>query len=232
MADKFKGTAGFAPVSQSDKVGFMGNSPGSGITPHGQSFESYETQHFKEWQVAQARAVRSRGESEDLDKEKKYIDNMIRSVLRGYLCYREVDEYSDCLIRKKIVHPDDLHRAEVDMRRAEVFCKDEVGKYQACMGKKVNHETVVEAATGHTSCEDLKVGLQICLEKHMDPDLQERHCLRKYSELLRCGLNHMYDDYWKRISGFGTTEEAHLYEIAKDTTKQQAVAKLKERYGS
>jgi hypothetical protein len=158
---------------------------------------------------------------------------MIKTVMRGFICHREVDEYSDCLVRRKLVDEADLSRAgaHLNMKLAEQFCKDEIATYRTCMESKMHYETIVEAAIGHTCCEDLKIDMMICLENHEDRQDQEKHCMRSYYGLMRCGLNNMFDDYWRKVSGFGTAEEMHLFEVEQDHFKKQSIRKMKEKYG-
>jgi hypothetical protein len=197
------------------------------------TYEKYNTKDFNKWQLGQAKQLRARGEAQDLDREKGYIEMMIKTIMRGYICHRQVDDYSDCLVRRKLVDQADLARAgaHLNMRLAEQFCKDEVAVYRQCMETKLHYETVVEAAIGHSCCEDLKVDMTICLEQHEDRQDQERHCLRGYYGLMRCGLNNMFDEYWRKVSGFGTAEEMHLFEVEQDHFKKASVRKMKERYG-
>jgi hypothetical protein len=212
----------------------FGNTMGGGITlsPFGFTFEKYQAKDFTRWQFAQAKLLRAKGESEDLVKEKSYIEHMMKNVLRAYVCHREVDDYADCLVKKKIVEESELHRASVNMQMAETYCKREVTRYQGCMGKKQHYDTIVEAATGHANCDDLRVDLQVCLERHDETDAQEKSCMRQYYGLMRCGLNCMFDDYWRKVSSFGTLEEMHLFEVEQDYTKQAAVRQMKTRYGT
>uniref|UniRef100_A0A7S1M0R8 Uncharacterized protein n=1 Tax=Neobodo designis TaxID=312471 RepID=A0A7S1M0R8_NEODS len=211
-----------------DKTSMMSNSSIS------RTYEAYNSKDFQKWQFKQAKILRERGKAEDMDREKSYIESMIRTVMRGYICHREVDEYSDCLVRRKLVDSSDLARAgpALNTRLAEQFCKSEVATYRQCMESKLNYETIVEAAIGHTCCDDLKVDMVICLEKHSeDRKAQETHCMRDYYSLMRCGLNNMFDEYWRKVSGFGTADEMHLYEVEQDHFKKQAVSKMKSRYG-
>ena len=233
LPDKPAEGTGTVLSTGTDKPTTFGNTIGAGLSLHGNTYEKYQAKDFNKWQLAQAKNLRSKGASDDLDHERKYIEGMMKSVLRGYVCHREVDDYAECLLRRKIIKEDELDKLNINMRQAEVFCEAEVKAYTGCMTRKLNRDTIVEAATGHASCEDLKANLQICLEKQPDDrDVQEEKCLRDYYTLLRCGLNHMWDDYWKKVSGFGTAEEMHVFEVEQDHFKQQAVSKMRERYGT
>jgi hypothetical protein len=213
-----------------DKPTTFGNTVGAGLSPFGSTYEKYQAKDFNKWQLVQAKNLRARGESADLENEKQYIEQMIKAVLRGYVCHREVDTYTECLVRNKIVDESEMNTASVNMRQANAFCSNEVEQYTGCMGKKQNYDTIVEAATGHGACEDLKVDLQICLERTVEREDQEKNCMRPYYTLLRCGLNSMFDDYWKKVSSFGTLDEMHLFEVEQDHHKQAAVRTMKKKY--
>ena len=228
MDEKPDKDAGLALNMGNDRTSMMSNSSIS------RTYESYLSKDFNKWQLKQSKNQRERGKAEDIEREKGYIEMMIKTVMRGYICHREVDEYSDCLIRRKLVDAHDLARAgtSLNTRLAEQFCKTEVATYRQCMESKLNYETIVESAIGHTCCEDLKVDMVICLENNSDDrKMQETNCMRNYYALMRCGLNNMFDEYWRKVSGFGTAEEMHLFEVEQDHFKKQAVSKMKSKYG-
>lgn len=209
------------PGSMGNMMQFMGNNTG-------------ETRKFDSWRTKQQSDVLERGKSpiHDFAEEEKYIQRMIKSVLRSHICYREVDEYAACLLKHKLVSESELAAkgiVDVNLNLAGQKCARQVSKYNACLDTKVNHETVVQAATSHSRCEAKQRDFLICLRKwNKSPELQERNCYYTiYFPLLRCGLNALFDEYWKGVTGYSPANEMHQYELENDAKIRRGVGELR-----
>ena len=192
---------------------------------------------FKEWKEEQAKALTNRGASPSDNEEENYIQTMLRHVMRAYTCHVEVDAYTRCLIEKKVVSAEHtLAESTVNMHMAEAKCPREVDKYERCLQDEERVEAVFATAIEQPRCYHQRMETLTCLERHKSSaDEQDAFCRSGYRGLLRCGLNHMYDEYWKKISGFGQEEEVHLFEEAKVGKREKSLFELKEdleqRYG-
>lgn len=45
--------------------------------------------------------------------------------------------------------------------------------------------------------------------------------MEPYRRLVRCGLNHLWNDYWRSLTNFGESEEFHLFEMSRSHKKKQ-----------
>lgn len=209
------------PGGMGNMMTFMGNNTG-------------ESTRFDQWRTKQQSDVLERGKSpiHDFSEEEKYLQRMIKSVLRSHVCYREVDEYASCLLKHKLVSDHDLAAkgiVDVNQRLAQEKCARQVAKYNACLDVKSNHQLVVQAATTHSRCEPKRKDFLICLRKwNKSPELQERNCYYGvYFPLLRCGLNALFDEYWKGVTGYSPAQEMHQYEMENDAKVRRNVGELR-----
>jgi hypothetical protein len=184
---------------------------------------------FTEYQKQQTSNVTDRGAHESKEFEEKYIGKMIKTVLRSHVCYQEVDRYTQCLVDQNLVHKDELWHAEVNQIKAQQRCGPAVEGYNKCMNRKENHEAVVATAVAAPQCKFVSKELVMCLERQPGADRDDlENCHRGYLTLLRCGLNHMWDDYWRAISKFDIEEEAIMYEASLKQKKGTGVENMME----
>ena len=195
-----------------------------------------DTVAFQEWRSKQNADILDRGRSpvKDFEDEERYIQRMIKSVLRSHICYREVDEYADCLTKHNITTDEDLAQkglVDVNLRLAQEKCPRAVAKYTSCIEARANHETVVSAATTHERCESKRKDFLICLRRYNAAGaIQERNCyFQEYFPLLRCGLNALFDEYWKGVTGYTPATEMHFFEVENDAKIKRKVTELRSR---
>lgn len=211
------------------------------INPHGKLAMNNGTSHedsmrFQEWRSKQNSDILDRGRSptRDFEDEENYIRRMIKTVLRSHICYREVDAYSECLTRHRLVSDSEIAAkglVDVNMRLAQEKCPREISKYQACIDARANHETVIAAATTHPRCDTKRKDFLICLRKwNKTALLQERNCYHsEYFPLLRCGLNSLFDEYWKGVTGYSPAQELHQYEMETDGKVKRLVGEIRQK---
>ena len=199
----------------------------------------HETAHYQEWRSKQTSEILDRGRSasHDFEDEERYIQRMIKTVMRSHICYREVDAYTACLSANNLVSDRDFAQkglVDVNQGLAQAKCPREIARYQSCMEAKSNHDTVIQAAATHPRCESRRKDFLICLRKNNKSSvLQQRNCYHtEYFPMLRCGLNALHDEYWKSVSGFSPAHEMHAYEIETDAKTRKQVAELRARLES
>jgi hypothetical protein len=195
-----------------------------------------DTMRYDQWRSKQHADVLDRGRSvvNDFGDEEQYIQRMIKTVLRSHICYREVDEYAACLLKHKLISDRDLASkglVDVNLRLAQDKCARAVSKYTACLEARANHDTVVSSATTHARCEPKRKDFLICLRKwNASPTLQERNCYySEYFPLLRCGLNALFDEYWKSVTNYSPANELHQFELETDSAVKRGVSELRAR---
>lgn len=183
---------------------------------------------WDEWEKEQTEALATRGASLKPEEDEAYLQHMMKCCLRGYICHREVDEYTQCLLEKKLLDKNKpLSEIAVNMTAAKQGCPEAMEKYLTCMGSSEHQDLIAVTASEQKKCVGKRDSLFLCLEKYFEPEDQEKYCKKQYSTLLRCGLNTMWDEYWKQISGFGLEEEVHLFEDAQRHKRERSLEEMK-----
>lgn len=217
-------------------AGQMEMNPGGKLSGMSNGVSHEASMRFTEWRSKMQSDVLDRGRSptHDYEDEENYIRRMIKTVLRSHVCYREVDAYAECLVKYKLVADTEIAAkglVDVNMRLAQEKCPRQISKYVACIDARVNHETVVSAAATHARCDSRRKDFLICLRKwNKSPVLQERNCYHsEYFPLLRCGLNALFDEYWKGVTGYSPAQELHQYEMETDSKVRRGVGEIRQK---
>ena len=187
---------------------------------------------FDAWRDTEHDAVSQRGAvPNDFQAEQRYVQGMSSNVLRAYICHKEVDVYTQCLLDKKIVREEDLNKADVNLKMAKEKCAKPVAAYLSCVENTRNYETVVQCATEHPRCGTPRRETFQCMERYADDKEQQGlQCRHVHLSLVRCGMNHLWDEYWRAITGFGVEEELHLYDMQKQKAKHAAAVTMGQSY--
>ncbi|KAG5510129.1 hypothetical protein JKF63_07025 [Porcisia hertigi] len=197
---------------------------------------------FEEWKAKQNEDIAQRGVDRDPAVEEEHNRYMLRQNLNAYVCYKELDKYTTCLEDKKLIRRrgDDDSSAmgagtgtssiassfEINTKNNvnEKLCRATHNAYVSCMSSKTNQELVLQSATLEPHCSERRTSLFHCLHENQASEAQTNtpQCTDTYRGLLRCGLNHLWNRYWREITKFSDTDEFHLYELSRDDNKKQA----------
>jgi hypothetical protein len=95
---------------------------------------------------------------------------------------------------------------------------------------------VVKAAVGVNKCVPLRTDLALCVERsplgaEQGAELFEA-CQGHWRKMVRCGLNHLFEDYFREITGFGVLNEVHLFDVDNDRKKDEFLQEMSKRYGT
>lgn len=207
----------------------MSHSAWKGNTLHGGLPSHRVDQQFQEWRAQQEIGIGNRGE--DIGNpaaEEEYVRFMIRQNLHAYVCYRELDKFTACLEEKKLVRSADgggggqveLNTANRDYERV---CKATHKAYMGCMKSQRHQEAVLENACLEPHCSSQRYAHFQCLGVNHKSELKtnEAKCEDSYRRLLRCGLNHMWNEYWRAMTKFGDAEEFSLFELTRSDRRRQ-----------
>jgi len=195
------------------------------IHPRGHLFQSGNPGH-KKLQEDQVRETMTQGNHEKIDDENAYISHMLKLNLRGYICHNELDMYAQCLKKKNLIPSlEAATGAEVNLQIARVKCESEVKKYERCLTDEENQHAIVLEAMQHSRCTEPRMACVLCFEKN--PNNVEV-CMRPYNAALRCGLNFLWNDYWKALTGFGEADE---YSSMQGNKEQRRVDMMNEFVG-
>ncbi|AYU76847.1 hypothetical protein conserved [Leishmania donovani] len=195
---------------------------------------------FEEWKAKQNEDIAQRGADRDPAVEEEHNRYMLRQNLNAYVCYKELDRYTTCLEDKKLIRRrDDEDGArgggtgvsmassfEINTRNKvnEKLCRATHNAYVSCMSSQKNQEVVLQSASLEPHCTEGRAKLFHCLRENQVSEAQTNtpQCTDTYRSLLRCGLNHLWNHYWREITKFSDTDEFHLYELSRDDNKKQA----------
>ena len=156
---------------------------------------------------------------------------MLKQLLRSHVCHVQVDEYAECLVRKKVISEDDVGRIDVNAKLAASKCKAQVDRYHTCMESQPHHQLIYEQAATNAKCTHAQQVLLGCLERAPPQQAtQTRLCYDHYLAALRCGMNHMWNDYWRALSGFGVEEELHLFDLSRRQDKATLLTEMETKY--
>lgn len=181
---------------------------------------------FHKWKAEQNEEIASRGADKDPAVEEEHNNHMLRQNLNAYICYKELDKYTECLREKNLISSNENGGGyEVNMKgnAHEKLCRPTHTAYVACMSSRRNQEALLGNAAIHPNCSRHREDLFHCMEANSEVETRthEPQCDSKYRRMLRCGLNHLWNDYWHAITKVGDAEEYHLYELSRDDNKRQ-----------
>lgn len=189
---------------------------------------------FDKWRKEQQKIIADRGADGDPAKEEEYNQFMLRQNLNAYVCHNELDEYTGCLKANHLLNYEENEqsgsRVEINVKNKanEKLCRKSHTAYVTCMSSKRNQEAVLQNAVAQPNCTEYREEMLRCMAKNSDHEVQtnEPQCLSLYRALLRCGLNHDWNHYWRSITKFGDADEYHLYELSRDEKKKQEFMRL------
>lgn len=196
----------------------------------------YSLDLFEEWRAKQNEEVSNRGADRDGAVEEEHNKSMLRQNLNAYVCFKELDKYTTCLEEKHLIrrrNGDDgssssspaANSFELNTRSGvnEKLCRATHKAYVSCMSSKANHEAVLQSASVEPHCTERRYSLFQCMRENeaIETQTNEAQCTAAYRSLLRCGLNHLWNRYWREINRIGDADEFHLFELSRDDTKRQ-----------
>ncbi|KAG5484763.1 hypothetical protein LSCM1_06586 [Leishmania martiniquensis] len=215
------------------------NAWGRMYTPAKQS--QFTLDMFEEWKAKQVNEISERGADRDPAVEEEHNRRMLRQNLNAYVCYRELDQYGACLEDKKLIcRREDGNGArgrgtvtssigssfEINTQNKvnEKLCRATHNAYVSCMSSRENQEQVLHSASLEPHCSERRATLFQCLRENQALEAQTNtpQCTESYRSLLRCGLNHLWNHYWREMTKFSDMDEFHLYELSRDDNKRQA----------
>lgn len=179
---------------------------------------------FDRWRDEQNAAIAERGSDSDPAVEEEHNSFMIRQNMNAYVCHKQLDEYTICLEKHHLIdHSEKRHEINTKNGMNEKKCRATHNAYVGCMSSRQNQETLLQSAVLHTSCSSFRASLMRCYDanREVETKTSEPQCVPFYRHLLRCGLNHLWNDYWRALTKFGEAEEYHLYELSRDDNKKQ-----------
>ncbi|KPI87168.1 hypothetical protein ABL78_3730 [Leptomonas seymouri] len=204
-------------------------------TPAKQS--QFSLDMFEEWKSQQNDEISNRGADRDPEVEDEHNRCMLRRNLNAYVCYKELDRYTACLEDKKLIRRSDddgvggsvgsshYSAFEVNTQNKinESLCRSTHNAYASCMSSQTNQETVLQSASLEPHCTEHRETLFHCMRAHQETEALTNapQCTSAYRTLLRCGLNHLWNHYWREITKFSDADEYHLYELSRDDNKRQ-----------
>eukprot|EP00759_Apiculatamorpha_spiralis_P000452 PhF_6_TR10118/c0_g1_i1/m.15733 len=192
---------------------FLGFNKNQGRTPG-------EEKAYTKWRQQLREDITNQGKSDDAKEEELHLRFMLNNNLRGYVCHQEVSKYAECLVKKKVIPSMDQINIEVNQKLAQVKCEPEVKAYEKCMKDDENHRLISFEAIQHDRCQNFRKTFMECLEKNVT---NQDVCKQDYRASLRCGLNFMWNEYWKNITGYGDSEEYHTFAGSREQRRLEAI---------
>ncbi|KPA77025.1 hypothetical protein ABB37_07374 [Leptomonas pyrrhocoris] len=209
-------------------------------TPAKQS--QFSLDMFEEWKVRQNEEIANRGADGDAGVEEAHNRHLLRQNLNAYICYKELDQYTTCLEDKKLIRRSDdgdsgagasssssaVFEVNTQNRVNEKLCRSTHNAYVSCMSAQKNQEAVLQSASLEPHCTEQREKLFHCMRTHQQTEAQTNtpQCTTAYRTLLRCGLNHLWNRYWRELTKFSDTDEFHLYELSRDDNKKQEYLRM------
>ncbi|EPY25858.1 hypothetical protein AGDE_11662 [Angomonas deanei] len=180
---------------------------------------------FEQWKREQQEEISNRGADKNRDSEELYNQHMLRQNLNAYICHKELDKYTTCLQEKNLIVVDGSSNYEINTKNKlnEKLCKSTHFPYVRCMSSKENQELLLQHAALHPLCQTKKLNVLSCMEKNADIETKTNvpQCEESYRSLLRCGLNHLWNEYWRALTKFTDKEDFQLYELSRDENKSK-----------
>ncbi|EPY25267.1 hypothetical protein STCU_00437 [Strigomonas culicis] len=113
-------------------------------------------------------------------------------------------------------------------RMNERMCGRPHRAYVGCMAGREQQEVVLHHAANEARCHALRDEVLQCMEAKQEASrpTQEPQCGAPYRRLLRCGLNFLFDDYWRGLHQVGEAESFQLFELERDDNKKQEYLRM------
>jgi hypothetical protein len=179
--------------------------------------------NYQQWKTRQTAAITERGAGRD---EESYISLMVQRNMNAYICHREVDAYAGCLQKHNLIASEDMLIPFKDKNSThQLKCRWPLMSYQKCMASERNRSVLYESAVMHSHCGETRSKHFHCIAKHRDQELltNEPQCIPTYRALLRCGLNFMWEEYWKKLSNLSDEDEYSMYDTESDPHRKADV---------
>ena len=190
----------------------------------GVNSDSFEPKYAK-WKVVRNERISVEGATPDATEDHKRIRSCFLKVMDAYLCHVELDELAGCAVTKKLIgagdSPNSLKPRELDFHCAKPF-----SRYKSCLESEEKRATLTQAAATHSACVRQRANFQVCIERALDdPEMKPNFLLQgtehlpcdpEHRFLLRCGLNHLWNDYFRTINGVGDAEDFLSFRVDGD----------------
>lgn len=179
---------------------------------------------FHLWKQQQHEAISERGSNTDPQVEEQYNQTMLRQNLNAFVCYKQLDDYTMCLKGYGLLDKKgEEYEINTKNKINEVKCRRTHWEYTNCMSSQKNQESVLQNATLHPACQSRQQELLECMSERKDEELKTgvAMCTQPYTRLIRCGLNHIWNEYWRSLTNFGEADEFHLFQMSRNDRKKQ-----------
>lgn len=206
-------------------------STGSGPTRRTHNMQSQVSMDaFAEWKRQQAELVTRRGEDvRNPEAEEAHNKRMMRHCLNAYICHMELDAYAGCLKKHGLWGAkSDEYEVPTKAPMHQVKCPMPLEKYTQCMGNEDNHSTLTANAIMNANCRAYHKNFYSCIDVNRNKSIEEteRECAPAYRRLLRCGLNHLWEEYYRAVNNIGDQEDFQSFEIHGDPKKREMFTTL------
>eukprot|EP00796_Vickermania_ingenoplastis_P004816 gene4816-3458_t len=189
---------------------------------------------FEQWKAESRARIAERGADKNQETEEAYNRLMLQQNLNAYVCHQELDRYTACLTDKSLLSrvedPIAGSRVEIntESKANEKMCRKTHNAYTKCLSSRANQETVLQNAVMQPACSKKKEELLRCMSLNNEVEVATNvpQCSALYRSLIRCGLNHQWDHYWRSLTKFGDADEYSLFELSRDDTKKQEYMRL------
>jgi hypothetical protein len=179
---------------------------------------------FHSWKREQEDKIGDRGAHLDPSMEEEHNQSMLRQNLNAFVCYAQLDRYTDCLKANSLLDKrGEEYEVNTRNHQNEIRCRPSHVEYVNCMSSQANKEAVMQSAAMHPACQTRRQVLFECFRERQEEETRSNtpQCNEPYRRLIRCGLNHLWNEYWRSLTNFGEHEEFHLYQMSKDDRQRQ-----------
>ena len=185
---------------------------------------------FAVWKRQQAELITRRGEDpRNPDAEEAHNKNMLRHCLNAYICHMELDAYAGCLKKNGLWGArGDEYEVPTKAPMHQVKCPMPLEKYTKCIGSEENHRTLIGNGILNANCRPFHKTFFACIEVNKDKTIEdtERECTPAYRRLVRCGLNHLWEEYYRAVNNVGDQEDFQSFELHGDSKKREMFTTL------
>ena len=195
--------------------------------------ESQLDEHrFASWRRERNVRISEEGSSTDREEDQNRIKASFRRLMDAYMCHVELDALGACALEKKVVvkHGEQV-RKQKDL---EYHCGKQLDRYGTCIESEEKVVTLNHAVASHKLCLSQREKFQMCIENSLDDpklkpnELLQDHahlpCDAEHRKLMRCGLNHLWHEYFRTINN--VTDKEDFLEYRVDTSRDGLRGKL------
>jgi hypothetical protein len=181
---------------------------------------------FGQWRFDRQQRISIEGRSPDPEEDYKRISASFGKVMDAYLCHLELDDLMACGQKHNIIGKQELPNLQKNKNPWLYHCDTPVTRYTSCMESSEKQATLVQAIVGHRECLKPRERMQLCVENNIDhPGMRpigisksqtQIPCHAEHRGLMRCGLNHLWHDYFRAINGIGESEDFLMFRTETD----------------